>query len=97
MRNKVTLRTLFVLLTVSGLIAALFRYDGKNAWVTGALMVVELVIFTFGFYGLMFCLAYPLGRLSKYFLDQSDEGQSPFATDRLPQQILPPTTSITNE
>jgi hypothetical protein len=97
MRNKITLRTLFVLLTLSVLIAALFRYDGQNAWVTGALMVVELIIFTFGFYGLMFCLAYPLGRLSKYFLDQADEGQSPFATDRLPQQILPPTTSTTNE
>jgi hypothetical protein len=97
MRNKISLRTLFVLLTVSVLIAALFRYDGQNAWVVGALMFVELVLFTFGLYGLMFCLAYPLGRLSKYFLDQSDEGQSPFATDRLPQQILPPTTTSTHE
>ncbi len=93
MRNKVSLKALFVLLTVSVLIAALMRNDGKNSWVIASLMIVELVVFTFGFYGLMFCLAYPLGRLSKYFLDQSDEGQSPFATDRLPQQILPPTPS----
>ncbi len=93
MRNKITLRALFVFLTLSVLIAALLRNDGENLWVVASLMIVELVVFTFGFYGLMFCLAYPLGRLNKYFLDQSDEGQSPFATDRLPQQILPPTTS----
>lgn len=93
MRNKISLRMLFILLTVSVLIAALMRNDGENPWVIGSLMLVELALFTFGFYGLLFCLAYPLGRLSKYFLDQSDEGQSPFATDRLPQQILPPITS----
>ena len=82
-----------MLLTVSVLIAALMRNDGKSPWSIALLMIVELVIFTFGFYGLMFCLAYPLGRLNKYFLDKTDVGQSPFATDRRPQQILPPTQS----
>ena len=81
---------MLILLTASALVAALFRFDGQNGWTTGLLMIVELVIFTFGLYGLMFCLAYPLGRLNKYFREQSEEGQSPFATDRLPQQILPP-------
>jgi hypothetical protein len=90
MRNKISLRMLFVLLTVSVLIAALLRNDGKSGWSIGLLMLIELAIFTFGLYALLFCLAYPLGRLNKYFLDRSDSGQSPFATDRLPQQILPP-------
>ena len=92
MRNKVSLKMLFVLLTISVLIAALMRNDGENSWVVGLMMIVELIVFTFGFYGLMFCLAYPLGRLNKYILDRADEGQSPFATDRLPQQLVPPTT-----
>ncbi len=90
MRNKISLRMLFILLTLSVLIAALYRNNGQSMATTALLMMVELIIFTFGFYGLMFCLAYPLGRLNSYMRDQADAGQSPFATDRLPQQIISP-------
>lgn len=90
MRNKITLRMLFVLLTGSVFIAALYRNAGQSATTTGLLMFIELILFTFGIYGLLFCVAYPLGRLSTYFTQQNESGQSPFATDRLPQQIIPP-------
>ena len=90
MRNKITLRMLFVLLTGSAFIAALYRSAGQGATTSGLLMFVELIVFTFAIYGVLFCIAYPLGRLSTYFAQQKESGQSPFATDRLPQQIIPP-------
>jgi len=82
---------LFLLLTGSVLFAALYRVAGQSLAIKGLLMVVELVLITFGAFGLLFLLAYPLGRLNKYFFDQMEEGQSPFASHRLPSQILPPT------
>jgi len=90
MRNKISLRVLFFLLTGSVFVAALYRNAGQNAATTGLLIFVELILFTFGIYGILFCIAYPLGRLSSFFAEQSKGDQSPFATDRLPQQILPP-------
>ncbi len=44
-------------------------------------------------YALAFLVVYPLGRLNKYLRDQENEGDSPFAADRLPKQIIAPTTS----
>lgn len=81
---------LFILLTGSVFVAAIYRSDDKNELMIGLHMIVELVLFTFGLYAIMFCIAYFLGRLNKFFIDQAEVGQSPFATDRLPQQILPP-------
>ncbi len=81
---------LFLLLTGSVFFAALYRNAGQNAMMIGLLTFVQLIAFTFGIYGILFCIAYPLGRLSTYFAQKNESGQSPFATDRLPQQIIPP-------
>ncbi len=94
MRNKITLRALLALMTLAAIVAALSRYDGQVVWVTAAMMVIEMVGFTLAFYALLFIVAYPLGRLNKYFQEQVDQGQSPFATDRLPQQIIPPAQHV---
>jgi hypothetical protein len=90
MRNKISLGVLFVLMTLTVIVAALYRASSDNAYASAALLVFEAVLATFILYGLLFCLAYPFGRLDKYIVQRSESVQSPFATDRLPSQVLMP-------
>lgn len=97
MHNKISLRTLFVLITGSAFVAALFRNLHSNQAVVTLAAIVAIILATFAMYAIVFLIAYPLGRINKYFIDQTDEGESPFATDRLPKQIVAPTNKLGGE
>lgn len=90
MRNKISLGVLFVLMTLTVVVAALYRLSSTNVYASFSLLIFEVVLGTFILYGLLFCLAYPFGRLDKYIVQRSESVQSPFATDRLPSQVLVP-------
>lgn len=90
MRNKISLGILLLLMTFTVIVASLYRASGSNVYASVALLVFEAVIGTILFYGILFCIAYPFGRLDKYLVERSESAQSPFATDRLPKQVLVP-------
>lgn len=91
MRNAFSVRLLLIALAVAAMILALYRSAGASPWAVAILVTIEPIGLTLALFGLFFLIAFPLGLIEKYMISRSDPGQSPFATDRLPTQIVTPT------
>jgi hypothetical protein len=68
-------------------LVAKFALDGR-AWAWGLLMVVVGSIAILGTFGLMFLAAYVLS--FENWRRRTPVAESPFATDKLPPQVIPP-------
>jgi hypothetical protein len=90
MGNKVSILALLTLLTCGALVAGLYRISGESLAASSVLLMVEAGLATLALYAAFFCLAYPLGKLDKYLAKRSAPAESPFASERLPTQIIAP-------
>jgi hypothetical protein len=90
MRNAINLGTILLLITAAAVVMAIYRWSMTNA-VAGCLSAIcDFLLALIGAYVAFFLLAYPLGSLDHYLSKRQERPKSPFASDRLPSQILPP-------
>jgi hypothetical protein len=86
-----TMRWFFGLaLVLAALLTVVYQSDNSKALgATIFLMLVSMMIFL-AMTALTFLSAAGLGALKRLFFQEEAKVQSPFATDRLPPQIIPP-------
>jgi hypothetical protein len=90
MHNQISLRMIFALTTILAVVIACFQNLPSGVIVSAFMAMLTMLIVTFSLFALAFMLMLPFAQLGKYLDDQSDDGSSPFAQDRLPSQIIPP-------
>jgi len=90
MHNQISLRMIFVITTLVAVVIACFQNLPQGVIVSAFMAMLAMLIVTFALFAVTFVFMLPFAHLSKYLDDQSDDGSSPFAQDRLPTQIVPP-------
>ncbi len=68
-------------------LAAKFAIAGES-WAIGVTMAIVAMFLLMGLFGTMFFAAYTFSFLSRK--QRVPQAESPFATDRLPPQVIPP-------
>jgi hypothetical protein len=90
MNNQISLRMIFAITTMVAVLIACFQNLPRGTIISALMAMLAMSMVTFAFFAIAFIVMLPFAHLSKYLDDQSDEGNSPFAQDRLPTQIVPP-------
>ena len=90
---RLTISLLLIITTFVAVTLAL-TLQGLNGsrWGVALASGSYIVLITFALYALLFAILYPLGRLNQFLDRQSETLQSPFAQDRLPEQMVVPQT-----
>ena len=84
----------FVALTASAVLIALVREVDRGAALVSAIVVtVAWMAVLFAMFSSLFLITYALGLLEDLLAPERDDILSPFADDRLPEQIVPPLKS----
>ncbi|MCY2976085.1 MAG: hypothetical protein NTW52_15630 [Planctomycetota bacterium] len=81
---------IFVITTLVAVVIACFQNLPRGVIVSALMAMLAMLLVTFTLFAFAFVLMLPFAQLGKYLDDQSDDGSSPFAQDRLPTQIIPP-------
>jgi hypothetical protein len=86
---RFTLRLILLLNAVLAVIFLVAKYavDG-HAWAIGAILGVLSAGLLMAIFGLLFMAAYAFS--FAYWLRRKPQTESPFATDKLPPQVIPP-------
>jgi uncharacterized membrane protein (UPF0182 family) len=88
---RLTILILLIVTTLVALTLALtLRGLNGSPWGVAFASASYIVLITFALYVLLFAVMYPLGRLNQFLDRQSETLQSPFAQDRLPEQMVLP-------
>jgi hypothetical protein len=61
-----------------------------TAWTAAVSIVGAFVMTCFAMFAIVFAIAWPVGLLEKYFTEVIEPPRSPFASDRLPDQLATP-------
>lgn len=81
----------FVAVTASALLIALVRFaDQGAAMVAATVSVLAWLAILFGAFAVLFAITYVFGVLETIIAPPEPEVLSPFASDRLPDQIIAP-------
>ncbi|MGN6134834.1 MAG: hypothetical protein ACTHOU_10055 [Aureliella sp.] len=81
----------FVALTAAAVLIALVRQvDQGAALVTALVVTTAWLTVLFVMFSLLFLVTYALGLLENLLAPPQDDVLSPFANDRLPEQVVPP-------
>lgn len=87
----------FVAITAAAVLITLVRVaDQSTALITAVVAVVLWGGLMFGFFSTLFLITYALGLLEELLAGPTIEVQSPFAEDRMPEQIVVPTKTDAN-
>jgi hypothetical protein len=85
--------TLFLLLSITFVAVAIFAYrEAANDSKVGRILLIligPIAIYCF-LSAILFLVLYPLGAFNKYVYQQVSGPESPFASERLPSQIIAP-------
>ena len=81
----------FVAVTAAAILIALVReVEQGPALVTAIIVIVAWLAVLFAIFSLLFLITYALGLLENLLAPPPDDVLSPFASDRKPDQIVPP-------
>lgn len=88
---QVQLKWAFAAVTGAAVLIALVRITNQGAALVGAIVAVSgWLVLLFGMFGILFLFTYALGVLERLLAPPQDEVLSPFASERLPEQIVVP-------
>lgn len=77
-------------MVLAAILGWLLRLSIDSELATFISAICVIIIIPFGIYGALFLLVLPFGFLNSLLEDSVKEAQSPFAGDRLPEQIIAP-------
>ena len=81
----------FVALTAAAVLIALVRELDRGAALISAIVItVAWLAVVFAMFAILFLITYGLGLLEDLLAPEQDDVLSPFADDRLPDQVIPP-------
>jgi tellurite resistance protein TehA-like permease len=81
----------FVAITLAAILIALVReLDRGAALISAIVLTLAWIAVLFAMFSVLFLVTYSLGLLEDLLAPQQDDVLSPFADDRLPEQIVPP-------
>lgn len=84
----------FVAVTAAAVLIALVREVDQSAALISAIVgTLAWLTILFALFSLLFLVTYALGLLENLLAPPQDDVLSPFADDRLPEQIVPPIKS----
>ena len=87
---RFSIRWMLVLTALFAVFFLAMSFAGSGSHAAAAVVVsVFAVAITFGLYGLLFGLAYGLARIVR-LTRPATQPSSPFASDKLPPQVIPP-------
>jgi uncharacterized membrane protein len=89
--NKISLRSLFFITALTAIVLLVVRLaivtQGENAMPAIAVMLLIPMV-TFGLFGIAFLMLLPFGIIAALSRESTMPGTSPFAQDRLPDQMI---------
>ena len=88
---QMRLKWAFVVLTAAAVLIALVRMaDQGTALVSAIVAIAGWLVLLFGMFSILFLITYALGLLENLLAPAQDEILSPFAGERLPEQVVVP-------
>ena len=91
---QIRLKWTFAAVTAAALLIALVRMADQDAALISAIVATVMwLALLFGMFCVLFLFTYALGLLENLLAPPQEEVLSPFATERLPEQIVVPSKS----
>jgi hypothetical protein len=88
---QIRLKWTFAAVTAAAVLTALVRMADQDAALVSAIVAIAAwVAALFSMFGVLFLITYALGALENLLAPPQDEVLSPFAGERLPEQIVVP-------
>jgi membrane glycosyltransferase len=89
--ERYSIRVMLLLMTLSAVYAAVTVMAGQGvAWASIVSAVIAFMAIPFGLYAIAFLIVFPFGSLNEFVAKQTELPDSPFASDRLPDQQIQP-------
>jgi hypothetical protein len=88
---QVSMRWFFIIAGVIGLLCSLFAFqNGLTAWTIVLFQVLIAIGVFFAVLATLFQIAFFLGATKKVIVEPYQRTESPFASDTMPPQVIPP-------